>query len=132
MTRVLLLSQPAIRIGLRMRLKLEPDVTIVGEAGDGLALLTLGALHQPDVVVIEMESVGMDSVQLINAIHITSPQTAVVILSLRDDVVTRRRVEAAGVAAFVSKHDYGDRVVQAIHQAANGQHEPSIKHGSRK
>ncbi len=73
----------------------------------------------------------MDSVQLINAIHTTSPKTAVVILSLRDDVGTRKRMEAAGVAAFVSKHDYGDRLVQAIRHAANGQSVSSIKQGPR-
>ncbi len=113
-----------------MRLALEPDVTIVGEAGDGLAALSLAYVHQPDVIVMEMESIGMDSVELIKAIRTTSPRTAPVILSLRDDSVTRSRVEAAGAAAFVSKHENGDRLLQVIREVAAGQHEPLVGAGA--
>ncbi len=129
MTRILLLAEPAIRNGLRMRLALEPDVTIVGEAGDGLAALSLAYVHQPDVIVMEMESIGMDSVELIKAIRTTSPGTAPVILSLRGDSVTRSRVEAAGAAAFVSKHENADRLLQVIRKVATGQHEPLVGAG---
>jgi len=125
MTNLLLVSDPAIRCGLRMRLELEPDLTIVGEAGDGLTALSLASTHQPDVVVVEMETIGIDSPRFIKTIRTASPRTAVIVLSLRDDPLTRRRMEAAGAAAFVSKHENGNRLLQAIREAAAGYHDPS-------
>jgi len=119
MIRLLLVEdQPSIRFGLRMWLKLAPDVTIVGEAGDGLGALSQAATNNPDVILLGIESGGMDSVRLIRAICSASPGSAIVILSLHDDAITRKRLLAAGAAAFVSKHEYGERLLQAIRQAA--------------
>ncbi len=118
MTRLLIVeSRLAIRVGLRMRLKLEPDVTIVGEAGNGLAALSQAAVVRPDVILLDIESAGMDGVELIRALRKASPESAVVALSLSDDAVTRRRVAAAGAVAFVSKRDCGDCLLQTVRQA---------------
>ena len=123
MIRLLLVEgQPAIRCGLRMRLKLEPDVTLLGEAGDGLAALAQASVLRPDVILLDIESAGMDGLELVKAIRATSPRSAVVVLSLRDDATIRRQAQAAGAAVFVSKHEYGDRLIQAIRLAAGGQH----------
>jgi len=119
MIRLLLIeSQPAIRRGLRMRLTLEPDVTVIGEARDGLAALWQASMLRPDVILVDTESTDMDGVRLIAALRSASPESATVILSLRDDAATRRRLLAAGAAAFVSKHEYGDRLLHAIREAA--------------
>jgi DNA-binding NarL/FixJ family response regulator len=114
-------NQPAIRFGLRMWLRLAPDLTIVGEAGDGLAALSQAALVRPDVILlgIENDSGGIDSIRLIKALGSAAPGSAIVILSLHDDAITRRRLLLAGAAAFVSKHDSGERVLQAIRQAGS-------------
>lgn len=118
MIRLLLVeSQPAIRYGLRMRLALEPDVTVVGEPADGLAALSQASVLEPDIVLVDIESAGMDGVKLLAALHAVSPRSAAVILSFRDDGITRRRLLAAGAAAFVSKHENGDGLLQAIRQA---------------
>ncbi|MGQ0568719.1 MAG: response regulator [Armatimonadota bacterium] len=125
MTLLLLEGQPAIRSGLRMWLTLSPDVTVVGEVGDGLAALSQASVLRPDVILMEIESIGMDGVELIKAMRKAAPESAVVVLSLRDDSFTRKRVEAAGAAAFVSKHEYGDRLLPTINRVAAPQHESS-------
>jgi len=120
MIRLLLVeNQPSIRFGLRMWLKLAPDVTIVGEAGDGLAALSHAAIIGPDVIVLGIESAGTDSIRLIRALRSAAPASAIVILSLLDDAISRRRLLGAGAAAFVSKHEYGERLLQAIRQVAS-------------
>src|SRR5205809_7092478 len=72
----------------------------------------------PDVVLIDAESADIGVVSLIAAMRRASPESAVVILSLRDDAANRSRLQTAGAVAFVSKHEYGDRLLQAIRQAA--------------
>jgi len=94
-------------------------VTIVGEAGDGLAALSHAAIVGPDVIVLGIESAGTDSIRLIRALRSAAPASAIVILSLLDDAISRRRLLGAGAAAFVSKHEYGERLLQAIRQAAS-------------
>ncbi len=72
---------------------------LVGEAGDGLAALAQASVLRPDVILVDIESAGMDGIELIKA-------------------TIRRRAQTAGAAVFVSKHELGDRAIQAIRQAA--------------
>src|SRR3989442_2406525 len=93
MIRLLLVeSQPAIRRGLQMRLTLEPDVTVVGEARDGLAALWQASMLRPDVILLDTESTDMDGVRFIAAVRTPSPETATGILSLPDGATTRPRL----------------------------------------
>jgi DNA-binding NarL/FixJ family response regulator len=126
MIRVLLVeNRPAIRLGLRMRLKLEADVSIIGEPSDSLAALAQTAVLRPDVILLDIESTDMDGIRLIRAMQTASPASAIVILSLHDDSATRRRASHAGAAAFVSKHERGDGLLHAIRKAAGGATSPT-------
>src|SRR3989442_13774922 len=103
MIRVLLVeNRPAIRLGLRMRLKLEADIAIIGEPSDGLAALAQTAVLRPDVILLDIESTDMDAVRLIRAMQSASPSSAIVILSLHDDSVPRRRASHASAVRLVS------------------------------
>ena len=63
MIKVMLVDdEAAVRQGLRMRLELEPDLVIVGEASDGPEALDLAQRLAPDVVVIDVEMPEMDGV----------------------------------------------------------------------
>lgn len=126
MIRVLLVeNRPAIRLGLRMRLKLESDLSIIGEPNDGLAALAQTAVLRPDVILLDIESTDIDPIRLIRAMQTASPASAIVILSLHDDSATRRRAAHAGAAAFVSKHERGDGLLHAIRKAAGGATPPT-------
>jgi len=110
-------NQPAIRRGLQMWLGLAPDLTVLGRAGDGLAALWHAALSRPDIILVHLESVDLNA-RLIAAMRRTAPVSHVVVLSLHDDALTRRRVLGAGAAAFVSMHEVKEHLLQAIRQAA--------------
>src|SRR5512134_2873360 len=62
--RVLLVDdQRLMRDGLRTLLELEPDLAVVGEAGDGQAALEAYAEIQPDVVLMDIRMPVMDGVE---------------------------------------------------------------------
>lgn len=97
-------DQPAVREGLRMRLALEADMQIVGEAQDGNEALDVVPRLRPDIVIMDMEMPNMDGLTATKELQSLAPDSRFVILTIHDDEATRKQVRNAGAAAFVSKH----------------------------
>ena len=97
-------DQQAVRRGLRMWLEIEPDVSVVGEAADGEAAVSLAEKLHPDVVLMDVKMPGVDGIEATGKLQAVDPCIAVVILSLYDDTDTRVRARNAGAAAFIAKH----------------------------
>lgn len=110
-------DRAAVRRGLRMRLALEPDLAVVGEASDGAAALALVPMVRPDVVVMDVAMPGMDGSAAVAAMRALAPRTAVVVLSIHDDATTRARALAAGATAFVEKRAGEAALLAAIRDA---------------
>ena len=115
MIRVLLVDdQAAVRRGLRMRLALEADFSVTGEAEDGVSALALMKELRPDVVLMDAQMPRMDGIIATVALRAAFPDAAVVILSLHDDAATRRQATAAGAAAFLSKQATDTTLVEVL------------------
>ena len=112
-------DQPQTRRGLRMRLGLEPDLEIVGEAGDGRSALEQVNRLQPDVVVMDCEMPVMDGISATSALRDAAEPVAVVMLTIHDDSRTKERARAAGANAFVAKQCSDEPLLRAIRQAAH-------------
>ena len=97
-----------------MRLAVEPEISVVGEAGDGKSALELARTLSPDVVLMDVEMPGMDGIEATELLHQELPDCCVVILTIHDDATTRRRARDAGASAFVSKHQIDGRLMDAI------------------
>ncbi len=124
MIKVLLVDDhAAVRQGLRMWLGLQPNLSIVGEAGNGRTALVLVRELRPDVVLMDVEMPGMDGVAATSLLLAENQQTAVIILSAYTDSQIRTRALAAGAVAVVDKHSGSDDLLRAIYQAIVG-HEP--------
>ena len=119
MIRVLVVDdQMNIRRGLRMRLGLEPDIEVVGEAADGEAAVRMAHLLAPNVVVMDVQMPIMDGVAATQAIVAEAFPPRVVALSFYDDERTRAKALAAGATAFVPKGCGHDYLVEEIRRAA--------------
>ena len=101
-----------------MRLSLEPDFTVVGEAGDITEALQRVVEVQPDVVVTDSQFQDLGGIVFITRLRCDFPHCAVVVLSLCDDPPSRERALQAGAVAFVSKQDPDSKLLEAIHLAA--------------
>ncbi len=89
------------RRGLWMRLGIEPDVEVVGEAEDGAGALDGAAAHASDVVLMDLRMAGVDGIEATSALKLVHPGVAVVVLTLQDDEATRgraRRVSSASTS----------------------------------
>jgi DNA-binding NarL/FixJ family response regulator len=127
--RVLLVDdQKLLREGLRILLELEPDLQVVGEAGDGKAALEVFAETQPDVVLMDIRMPVMDGVQATRRLLQHTPQARVVILTTFDDDEFVFEGLRAGALGYLLKDVSGGELAQAIRTVANGGAliEPSI------
>lgn len=110
-------DQPAVRQGLAMRLALEPDVQVIGAAASGAEALTLAARLQPDVVLMDVEMPDLDGIATTRQMRRELPACRVVMLSIYDDLATRRRATDAGAAAFVAKQEPTEVLLATIRAA---------------
>jgi CheY-like chemotaxis protein len=123
MIRLLLVDDLAVvRSGLRMRLALEQDMKVIGEADDGALALDLARELRPDIVLMDAEMPRMDGIAATIALRAAMAQVIVIILGLNEDKASRERALAAGAAAFVSKRTADTALIGAIRRAA-------IEHG---
>ena len=119
-------DEARVRQGLRMRLAGEPDLEIVGEAGDGPAALQLALELRPDVVLMDLLMSGMDGIQATLMLQAAVPALSIVAFSVREDASTRREAASAGAVAFVGKQEGPDLLLATIRDAAGRQPSPGI------
>jgi len=92
-------DQPIIRGGIAAVLDAEPDLTVVGQAGDGLAALRLAEQLRPDIAVLDIRMPGLDGVAVAAAIGDRLPATRTIMLTtfgLDEYVFTALRAGASG------------------------------------
>ena len=121
MIKVLLVDdQPTVLQGLRMRLGIEPDLVVIGEAEDGQAAIDLVSARSPDVIVLDLEMPGMDGIATAQALRTIAPEGEVIILSIHSDTAARKRALAAGAVAFVEKNAGIEPLLAAIRRGRAG------------
>lgn len=79
-----------------MRLALEPDLEVVGEACDAAEAISLARALLPDLILMDVELSGVSGIAATETLHTATPHSAVVIFTLRDDAATSARARTAG------------------------------------
>lgn len=123
MTTLLLVDdQEVIRAGLRAILATEPDIAIVGEAGDGLSAVRAVAELAPDVVLMDLRMPGIDGVEATRRIRAatTARQVRILVLTTFDEDANVLAALKAGADGFLSKGAGPAELVDAITRVARG------------
>jgi DNA-binding NarL/FixJ family response regulator len=119
--RVLLADDEAmIRTGLRMVLEAESDLEVVGEAGDGAQAVTAAATLRPDVILMDVRMPRLDGLAATQQILAADSTVKVVVLTTFNEDSYVRDALRLGASGFLLKVAPPERLVDAIHVAANG------------
>jgi DNA-binding NarL/FixJ family response regulator len=121
--RVLLADdQELVRTGFRMILEAEPDIDVIGEAGDGRETVEQAKLKRPDVILMDVRMPNMDGLEATRRIVDSSaagPRVLVLTTFDLDEYVYEAL--RAGASAFLLKDVPADQLVAAIRVVAGGE-----------
>lgn len=92
-----------VRAGLRKLLETSPDYVVVGEAGDGLALLELAQQLQPGLVLMDIAMPGLNGIEATARLVKSFPGIKVLILSMHQSEEYVRQALRHGAAAYLLK-----------------------------
>jgi CheY-like chemotaxis protein len=107
-------DHPLVREGLLSLLRREPDIEVVGEAGDGRAAVDMVARLRPDVVLMDVSMPVLDGVEATRRVVSMSPDVRIIGLSLDAHPETARAMLDAGAVEFITKNSPRQQLVSTI------------------
>jgi len=116
-----------VREGTRRILEQEPDMVVVGEAGDGEEAVNLANSLKPDVAIIDIAMPKLDGIEATKRIKAIRPSINVLILSAYDDDQFIFSLLEAGAAGYLLKSIRSRELVDAIRAVYSGE---SVLHPS--
>lgn len=117
---VLAEDQAMVRGALAALLRLETDIDVVAEAGDGDAAWLEVQAHTPDLLLTDIEMPGMTGLDLASRVRESELETRVVILTTFARAGYLRRALDAGVRGYLLKDAPSERLAEALRQVHRG------------
>lgn len=117
-TLLLVEDEQTVRQALKMRIALEADMQVIGEASTGREALMQAQQLQPDVVLMDVQLPDTDGFVLTTSTHSIAPHSKIVMLSIYGDTNTRTRAHEVGAVNFIEKQQPTEQLLSAIRAAA--------------
>jgi len=110
-----------VRQGLRMLLESESDFKVIGEAGDGLEVLSKIFHLVPDVLVVDVVMPNLNGIEVVREVKARLPEVKAVIISMHEIPAYVSEALQAGASAYVLKKATAENLVRAIRSAMSGE-----------
>ena len=110
-----------VRSGLRMLIDANEGLEVVAEAGDVPTAMQVIRAHRPAVAVLDLNMPGGSSLEAIPALRESTPETAIVVLTMQDDPAFAREALQGGALGFVLKEAADEELLEAVKLAARGE-----------
>ena len=109
-----------VRYGLKMIVDAEPDMTVVGEAGDGDEAIRKTIDLKPDVVVMDISMPGTNGLAATRALKQAHPEIHVITLTRHTDDAYLHELLRAGASGYILKRSAPTELLHAIRGVAAG------------
>ncbi len=129
MIRIILADDQALfREALRMLISSQPDLEVVGEAGNGQEAIKLADSFRPNVVLMDLQMPVMDGVAATRQLHTEQPDCRVIALTTFDSDEYVFECLRAGAVGYLLKDAPSENLFAAIRAAARGESflQPSV------
>lgn len=103
-----------IRSGLRLAFSDYKELCLVTEATNGDGTLALCRLHNPDILILDLNMPGTNPIELVKTLKETCPRMKIIILTAYDNEIYVRNLYQLGIKGYILKDEATDVVVEAI------------------
>src|SRR5689334_8449829 len=119
--RVMIVDDHAIlRVGLKMLIGGQPDMEVVGEAGDAEAAMTLLPTARSDIILLDIAMPRVSGLQLLKRMRSMRPETRILILTMHSDLAFARSALSDGASGYVLKESADTDLLTALRAVARG------------
>lgn len=119
---VLVDDHPVVRAGLKAVLETDPELTVLGEAGNGEEALTVVENLQPDVVLCDLRlGDGIDGIETTKQLQGLDPKPKVLMLTTYDREAEIIGALEAGAAGYLLKDTPPEEIIAGVKSAARGE-----------
>ena len=120
-TRVLIVDDhPMTRAGLVHVINHQPDLTVCGEAESAARALDILDSSRPDLLLIDITLPGKSGLELIKDVKAMRPELLMLVISMHDESLYADRVLRAGARGYITKHEGGEKLMEAIRHVLRG------------
>jgi len=120
-TRILLADDHAmLRAGLAALLNGQPDLEVIGEAGDGAEAIKKAQELEPDVLVADISMPGMSGLEAVAQVTARNPRVKCVILTQHEDDDFLFQALRVGASGYVVKREAHTELIEAIRTVHRG------------
>ena len=109
------------RRGLVALLGQNPDLQVVGEAGDAVEALRLAPVLKPNVILLDNHLPGVTGVEAVKGLREAAPMARVLMLTVSEDAQDLATALRHGAQGYLLKTIDGDLLVESIRRAARGE-----------
>ena len=113
-------DHPVVRDGIKLSLRDEPDIVVVGEAGDADEALQRVAEIQPDIVLMDVHLPGRSGLEATVQLKSMYPALKVLILTVHNDPLYLSKALKAGASGYLLKDAPGRLIPQSLRAAILG------------
>ena len=114
-------DHPVLRDGVAAILENQTDMTMVGEARDGIEAIERFRELRPDVTLMDLQMPGMNGVDAITAIRTEHPSARIIVLTTYAGDVQAVRALKAGAVGYLLKGSLRTELIDAIRNIHRGQ-----------
>jgi DNA-binding NarL/FixJ family response regulator len=104
------------RKGLISTLKNFPEITVIGDTGNGIGLLSLLRHKQPDLILIDLKMSDDEGIETVEQVKSKYPDIKIIVLSLFKDKAFIMDMIQLGVSGFLSKNAEPEEMLQTMRE----------------
>jgi DNA-binding NarL/FixJ family response regulator len=117
--RIVLADEHALIVDM-LRSLIEPEFEVVGQVGDGCALVEMTDQLQPDIVLLDINLPSMSGLEAATTIQQRHPDTKLLFVTFEADAALAARAFAAGASGLLLKRNRSAEVLEALRAVAAG------------